>query len=207
MNPHWKRFAFKITQFLINAGCFMSLWPRHADTPSVKTVWNAAWTTHLTVPSVRRAWNRWGFSHWPKLDQMTSFAEYKCFSVLRFLIRNILLSPVSSMQKVHGDNPLGCADQAVFDSGLCGEDKNPRGWDERALRVSLRDDRAHEESKDSRIWTNMSPFPQPDKECAYLCVHHGLPHRALSSSCLRATLPPHDSPVHGNRHPAVRHVY
>lgn len=50
---------------------------------------------------------------------------------------NDLLSPVSSMQKVHGDDPLGHVDQAVFESGLRREDENSRGRDERALRVRL----------------------------------------------------------------------
>lgn len=54
---------------------------------------------------------------------------------------------------------------------------------------------------------SVCPSLQPDEERAYLRVHHGLPHRALSSSCVRATLPPDDSPVHGNGHAAVRHVY
>lgn len=52
-----------------------------------------------------------------------------------------------------------------------------------------------------------SSYVQSDEECAYLCVHHGLPHRALPPACLWAKIPPHDSPLHGHRHAAVRDVY
>uniref|UniRef100_A0A8C8LX12 RING-type domain-containing protein n=1 Tax=Oncorhynchus tshawytscha TaxID=74940 RepID=A0A8C8LX12_ONCTS len=49
--------------------------------------------------------------------------------------------------------------------------------------------------------------PQPDEECPHLCVHHGLPDRALPPARLRTALPPHDPPLHGDRHAAVWDVH
>ena len=46
-----------------------------------------------------------------------------------------LLSPVSSVQEVHGDSCLGHVNQTVLESGICREDKNSRGGDQRTLRV------------------------------------------------------------------------
>lgn len=59
----------------------------------------------------------------------------------------------------------------------------------------------------SRSLSFFSPSVQSDEECAYLCVYHGLPHRALPPACLRATLPPHDSPLHGHGHAPVWDVH
>lgn len=42
---------------------------------------------------------------------------------------------------------------------------------------------------------------------AHLCVHHGLPHHPLSTACIWATLPPHDSPLNGDWYQAVWYVY
>lgn len=45
--------------FVTNADCFMSLWPHHVATPSVKTAWNAAWITCPSARSVKRVSKRW----------------------------------------------------------------------------------------------------------------------------------------------------
>lgn len=49
--------------------------------------------------------------------------------------------------------------------------------------------------------------PQPDEEGPHLCVHHGLPDRALPPARLRTALPPHDPPLHGDRHAPVWDVH
>lgn len=48
--------------------------------------------------------------------------------------------------------------------------------------------------------------PQSQQESAYICVHHGLPHRALPSAHLRALLQADDSPMHGGGNQMLRHV-
>lgn len=50
-------------------------------------------------------------------------------------------------------------------------------------------------------------FPQFNKECAHLCLYHGLPHCALPPSCVWATIPSHDPTLHGNRDTSVWHVH
>lgn len=47
---------------------------------------------------------------------------------------------------------------------------------------------------------------QSEQERAYICVHHGLPHCALSSPYLRALLQTDDSQVHGDRNQLLWHV-
>jgi len=47
---------------------------------------------------------------------------------------------------------------------------------------------------------------QPQPERAYLRVHHGLPHRAVSAAHLRAVLQADDPPLHGDGHQVLRHV-
>ncbi|XP_034002527.1 LON peptidase N-terminal domain and RING finger protein 2-like [Trematomus bernacchii] len=46
---------------------------------------------------------------------------------------------------------------------------------------------------------------KPGSPC--LRVHHGLPHHPLPAARVRAALPPHDPPLHGDGHQAVRHVH
>lgn len=96
--------------------------------------------------------------NWPK--QHCLMNRSMCTPFCDFIITGYFaLSPVFSVQEVHGDNSLGHADQAVFESGVRREDENPRGWDERAVRVSPPDGRTHSPSnvargsKDLKTWT------------------------------------------------------
>lgn len=51
------------------------------------------------------------------------------------------------------------------------------------------------------------PVPQPDQEHPHLRMHDVLPRHRLPSARLRASLPPHDPAVPGDRHEEVWHVY
>lgn len=50
-------------------------------------------------------------------------------------------------------------------------------------------------------------FPQLKPGSAHLCVYHGISHNPLPAARLRATIPTHDSQIHGDRNPAVWHVH
>lgn len=55
--------------------------------------------------------------------------------------------------------------------------------------------------------TVVSPVPQPDQEHPHLRVHDVLPWHPLPSARLRASVPPDDPAVPGERLQEVRHVH
>lgn len=84
----------------------------------------------------------------------------------------MLLSPVSGMSEVHGDEGFGKADQTVFGSGVRREDKkSPRG-DQRAFWVSVS---VFDSSEDGSKWLKGSKlflcfFAVWRRMCLSLCV-------------------------------------